>query len=77
MCVDHGPFRQITLDLAAQASDLLGCPAPDPAALTVESHVGPGSAVSAPEDSPRIRELGDLVVFHTGGAAALFAKDLA
>ena len=109
VCVDHGPFRQIALDLAAQASDLLGCPVPDPAALTVESHVGPGYAVSAPEDSPRIRELaqtegilldpvytgkawsgmldlleqgafddrGDLVFFHTGGAAALFAMDLA
>ena len=75
----------------------------------MESHVGPGYAVSAPEDSPRIRELaqtegilldpvytgkawsgmldlleqgafddrGDLVFFHTGGAAALFAMDLA
>ena len=109
VCVDHGPFRQIALDLAAQASDLLGCPVPDPAALTVESHVGPGYAVSAPADSPRSRELaqpegilldpvytgkawsgmldlleqgafddrGDLVFFHTGGAAALFAMDLA
>ncbi|WP_308541177.1 D-cysteine desulfhydrase family protein [uncultured Oscillibacter sp.] len=109
VCVDHGPFRETILDLAAQASDLLGCPAPDPAALTVESHVGPGYAVPAPEDSPRIRELaqaegmlldpvytgkawsgmldlleqgafddrGDLVFLHTGGAAALFAMDLA
>lgn len=57
VCVDHGPFRETILDLAAQAADLLGCPAPDPAALTVESHVGPGYAVPAPEDSPRIREL--------------------
>ena len=109
VCVDHGPFRETILDLAAQAADLLGCPAPDPAALTVESHVGPGYAVPAPEDSPRIRELaqaegmlldpvytgkawsgmldlleqgafddrGDLVFLHTGGAAALFAMDLA
>ena len=109
VCVDHGPFRETILDLAAQASSLLGCPAPDPAALTVESHVGPGYAVPAPEDSPRIRELaqaegmlldpvytgkawsgmldlleqgafddrGDLVFLHTGGAAALFAMDLA
>lgn len=48
---------QITLDLAAQASGPAGLPGAGPAALTVESHVGPGYAVSAPEDSPRIREL--------------------